>query len=220
MNAVGACGLQLYNFGQTVSLVFFTDTWKPDSFYDRVKENADLGMHTLLLLDIKVKEQSEENLARYVTPICLLIYALTRCVTQWPEDLRAPTIHVDNAGRRAAQRYRRKTTARHPRAGKDSRDRHVPRRWWRRARAHRLGHTRRAARATPRGVRRAIAQSSDCREAAASSRGRVRAELRGECGVMEEGCEGHIWVCAGVMGGRPVSMRVFVHCRQHKSELA
>jgi len=64
MNAVGACGLQLYNFGQTVSLVFFTDTWKPDSFYDRVKENVDLGMHTLILLDIKVKEQSEENLAR------------------------------------------------------------------------------------------------------------------------------------------------------------
>ncbi|KAI0785793.1 diphthine synthase isoform b [Abortiporus biennis] len=64
MNAVGACGLQLYNFGQTVSLVFFTETWKPDSFYDRIKENADLGMHTLVLLDIKVKEQSEENLAR------------------------------------------------------------------------------------------------------------------------------------------------------------
>ena len=66
MNAVGACGLQLYNFGQTVSLVFFTDTWKPDSFYDKIKENADLGVHTLVLLDIKVKEQSEENLARWV----------------------------------------------------------------------------------------------------------------------------------------------------------
>jgi diphthine synthase len=69
MNAVGACGLQLYNFGQTVSLVFFTDTWKPDSFYDRVRENADLGMHTLVLLDIKVKEQSEENLARCIFPL-------------------------------------------------------------------------------------------------------------------------------------------------------
>ncbi|EIW80561.1 Diphthine synthase [Coniophora puteana RWD-64-598 SS2] len=64
MNAVGACGLQLYNFGQAVSLVFFTETWKPDSFYDRIKENAALGLHTLVLLDIKVKEQSEENLAR------------------------------------------------------------------------------------------------------------------------------------------------------------
>lgn len=64
MNAIGACGLQLYNFGQTVSLVFFTDTWKPASFYDRVKENRDIGLHTLMLLDIKVKEQSIENMAR------------------------------------------------------------------------------------------------------------------------------------------------------------
>lgn len=74
MNAIGACGLQLYNFGQTVSLVFFTDSWKPDSFYDRVKENADLGTHTLVLLDIKVKEQSEENLARCTIPRPFLSY--------------------------------------------------------------------------------------------------------------------------------------------------
>lgn len=64
MSAVGATGLQLYNFGQTVSMVFFTNTWKPSSFYDRVRENGQIGLHTLMLLDIKVKEQSEENLAR------------------------------------------------------------------------------------------------------------------------------------------------------------
>ncbi|KAL9019383.1 MAG: hypothetical protein Q9185_003369 [Variospora sp. 1 TL-2023] len=64
MSAVGATGLQLYNFGQTISMVFFTDTWRPSSFYDRVKENRQIGLHTLMLLDIKVKEQSEENLAR------------------------------------------------------------------------------------------------------------------------------------------------------------
>ena len=64
MSAIGATGLQLYNFGQTVSMVFFTDTWKPSSFYDRVKENRRIGLHTLVLLDIKVKEQSEENMAR------------------------------------------------------------------------------------------------------------------------------------------------------------
>ncbi|KLO15084.1 Diphthine synthase [Schizopora paradoxa] len=64
MNAIGACGLQLYNFGQAVSLVFFTDSWKPDSFYDRLKENSDLGMHTLVLLDIKVKEQTVENMMK------------------------------------------------------------------------------------------------------------------------------------------------------------
>ena len=64
MSAIGSSGLQLYNFGQTVSMVFFTDSWKPLSFYDRVKENRSIGLHTLVLLDIKVKEQSLENMAR------------------------------------------------------------------------------------------------------------------------------------------------------------
>ena len=64
LSAIGACGLQLYNFGQTVSMVFFTDTWKPSSFYDRVKENVHIGLHTLILLDIKVKEPDLDMLAR------------------------------------------------------------------------------------------------------------------------------------------------------------
>jgi len=64
LSAIGATGLQLYNFGQTVSMVFFTDSWKPTSFYDRVRENRTIGLHTLVLLDIKVKEQSYENMAR------------------------------------------------------------------------------------------------------------------------------------------------------------
>lgn len=45
-------------------MVFFTDTWKPSSFYDRIRENVGIGLHTLILLDIKVKEQSLENMAR------------------------------------------------------------------------------------------------------------------------------------------------------------
>jgi diphthine synthase len=64
MSAIGCTGLQLYNFGQTVSMVFFTENWRPSSYYDRVKENVNLGLHTLVLLDIKVKEQSLENMAR------------------------------------------------------------------------------------------------------------------------------------------------------------
>ncbi|KAK4055098.1 rim15, signal transduction response regulator [Microbotryomycetes sp. JL201] len=64
MNAVGALGLALYNYGQTVSIPFFTDTWRPDSWLARVRDNSRLGLHTLCLLDIKVKEQSEENMAR------------------------------------------------------------------------------------------------------------------------------------------------------------
>lgn len=64
MSAIGCTGLQLYNFGQTVSMVFFTDNWKPSSYYDRVRENMQTGLHTLVLLDIKVKEQSIENMMR------------------------------------------------------------------------------------------------------------------------------------------------------------
>ena len=64
MSAIGSCGLQLYNFGQCVSMVFFTDSWKPLSFYDKVAENRSIGLHTLVLLDIKVREQSLENMAR------------------------------------------------------------------------------------------------------------------------------------------------------------
>ncbi|KEG12619.1 diphthine synthase [Trypanosoma grayi] len=64
INAVGCCGLQLYRFGQVLSLCFWTETWRPDSWYDRLRSNREAGLHTLLLLDIKVKEISDENLAR------------------------------------------------------------------------------------------------------------------------------------------------------------
>ncbi|KFM62781.1 Diphthine synthase, partial [Stegodyphus mimosarum] len=64
MNAVGCCGLQLYRFGETVSIVFWTADWKPESFYDKIASNRNCGLHTLCLLDIKIKEQSIENLIK------------------------------------------------------------------------------------------------------------------------------------------------------------
>lgn len=64
LTSIGTTGLQLYNFGQTVSMVFFLPSWRPSSFYDRIRENASIGLHTLILLDIKVKEPSLANLAR------------------------------------------------------------------------------------------------------------------------------------------------------------
>lgn len=60
MNA-GACDLQLYNFCQPISLLFFADAWNSESFYERIKENADFGLLAFVLLNIKVKEQSEAN---------------------------------------------------------------------------------------------------------------------------------------------------------------
>ncbi|KDP32139.1 hypothetical protein JCGZ_12600 [Jatropha curcas] len=64
MNAIGICGLQLYRYGETVSIPFFSDTWRPDSFYEKIRINRELGLHTLCLLDIRVKEPSWESLAR------------------------------------------------------------------------------------------------------------------------------------------------------------
>eukprot|EP00798_Chlamydomonas_sp_ICE-L_P008666 gene8666-34117_t len=43
MNAIGACGLQLYKFGECISIVFFTETWRPDSFYDKILANKKMA---------------------------------------------------------------------------------------------------------------------------------------------------------------------------------
>jgi diphthine synthase len=64
MNAIGCCGLQLYNFGETVSIPFWTESWTPDSFIDRIEQNLSHNLHTLCLLDIKVKELSIENMMK------------------------------------------------------------------------------------------------------------------------------------------------------------
>ena len=49
---------------QAISIVFFTESWRPDSFYSRILSNRKQGLHTLCLLDIKVKEPTLESLAR------------------------------------------------------------------------------------------------------------------------------------------------------------
>ncbi|EFA04256.2 diphthine methyl ester synthase [Tribolium castaneum] len=64
LNAVGCCGLQLYSFGETVSIPYWTKTWQPDSFFDKVELNYRNKLHTLCLLDIKVKEPTLESLTK------------------------------------------------------------------------------------------------------------------------------------------------------------
>merc|ERR1711862_841520 len=54
----------LYRFGETVSIPYWTDEWRPSSWYDKIVANRRAGLHTLCLLDIKVKEQTIENLMR------------------------------------------------------------------------------------------------------------------------------------------------------------
>ncbi|PXF46706.1 Diphthine methyl ester synthase [Gracilariopsis chorda] len=64
MNAVAVTGLQLYRFGQAISICFWTETDRPTSYYPKLVANRQQGVHTLCLLDIKVKEPSLESLAR------------------------------------------------------------------------------------------------------------------------------------------------------------
>jgi len=64
MGAVGCVGLQLYNFGQTVSVPLYEGTWRPRSFVEKIRYNRGGGMHTLCLLDIKVKEPDFEAMKR------------------------------------------------------------------------------------------------------------------------------------------------------------
>lgn len=86
LNAVGCCGLQLYSFGETISIPFWTETWQPDSFFDKILSNHNRNLHTLcllgaryffkfifsidafqariLILDIKVKEPTLESLTK------------------------------------------------------------------------------------------------------------------------------------------------------------
>jgi diphthine synthase len=52
MTAVAETGLSLYNFGKTVTIVRQSKEYAPTAFYDTVVKNKELGMHSLLLLDI------------------------------------------------------------------------------------------------------------------------------------------------------------------------
>ena len=45
--------LQLYNFGETVSLVMWTSSWQPDSYVDKIEKNLQHGLHTLCLLGMR-----------------------------------------------------------------------------------------------------------------------------------------------------------------------
>jgi diphthine methyl ester synthase len=64
ISAIGCTGIHIYRLGEIITVPFWMDNWKPDSFYDKIKINAHQKLHTLCLLDIKVKERSIENLIK------------------------------------------------------------------------------------------------------------------------------------------------------------
>jgi diphthine synthase len=54
--AVARTGLQLYKFGKTASIPFWTENYKPESFFDLLEQNQSIGAHTLFLLDLNPKD--------------------------------------------------------------------------------------------------------------------------------------------------------------------
>ena len=42
--------LKLYSYGETISIVFWNDNWKPESFFDKIVRNRKMNLHTLCLL--------------------------------------------------------------------------------------------------------------------------------------------------------------------------
>lgn len=56
MTAIGLSGLQLYKFGKTVTVPYPEVNFKPEIYYEVLRQNKILGLHTLLLLDLKPKE--------------------------------------------------------------------------------------------------------------------------------------------------------------------
>lgn len=56
LNIYGCLGLYSYHHGKTVSIPYFTEDWRPLSFFNNILTNIKCGLHTLCLLDIKVDE--------------------------------------------------------------------------------------------------------------------------------------------------------------------
>lgn len=59
-NTIAESGLDEYKFGRTVTICYHTENFKPESFYDQIKENQKINLHTLCLLDIKKDENPEK----------------------------------------------------------------------------------------------------------------------------------------------------------------
>ncbi len=60
-SAIGETGLHLYKFGAATTLVYPEKNYKPTSCYDTILKNKKMGLHTLILLDIKSPKRMETD---------------------------------------------------------------------------------------------------------------------------------------------------------------
>jgi diphthine methyl ester synthase len=61
INSIAEGGLSLYKFGKISSMPTWTNTYKPTSFLDYIKENLSIKAHSLLLVDIGLKFEEALN---------------------------------------------------------------------------------------------------------------------------------------------------------------
>jgi diphthine synthase len=70
-NLITKSGLDEYRFGRTVTICYHSENFEPDAFYEQIKQNQSIGLHTLCLLDIK-KDGKEKRLMNCAEGIAVL----------------------------------------------------------------------------------------------------------------------------------------------------
>lgn len=70
-NMIAQSGLDEYKFGRIVTICFHEAGFEPDSFYEQIRQNQSIGLHTLCLLDIK-KDSKPKKLMNCVQAIEVL----------------------------------------------------------------------------------------------------------------------------------------------------
>jgi diphthine synthase len=58
-NTIAESGLDEYKFGRTVTICYHERGYEPETFYEQIKENQKIALHTICLLDIKKDEKPE-----------------------------------------------------------------------------------------------------------------------------------------------------------------
>lgn len=64
--AIGESGLDIYRFGPTTTIPFWTDKYKPVSFIDVIAQNFNNNQHTLILLDYDYKNRKRMTLVEAI----------------------------------------------------------------------------------------------------------------------------------------------------------
>ncbi len=59
INVIGRTGLSPYKFGRVVSVIKWSENYKPTSYIDYIEQNISIGLHTLVLPDPEFKDTEE-----------------------------------------------------------------------------------------------------------------------------------------------------------------